>query len=572
MSDLGERISKTPSDRVEVRPQTRQARRVSTDPAPRPDNDGPGEADNGARLPMVEVIEDLLANLEAAPLALDAEDVGEARTLRTRLVAQVRNHLIPRLREVAAPVLVVIGGSTGAGKSTLLNSVLGQEVSPAGVLRPTTRQPVLAIHPADAQYLQGHPVLDLADVVTHEQVPRGLGMLDAPDLDSVRAANRDLALELIELADLWVFVTTGSRYGDAVPWSRLREASERGLSLAVVLNRIDPDALIEVRRDLFQRLQAQGFGALPLFVVPDVGPHQGVLEPKLVGEWVAWLKILGAQSQSRAVIARTVRGAWPSLRADVQEVATAVETQRRTSRSLRGQVVAAVRPTAEQIHTDLGSAAGAIGAPTTAWLASASSGGVLAPLAAGPTGPRERWRARRSTAARAESVRSLRDTSVAAAGSLVREAGTAAELSVRQMLSETAAGRQIAVRVDTETSAEAREQRLQTLISEWGTEAQRRCAELELDAEQVGLDVQGAAFLAEVAAVGVDGAERAVTRLFGSRGEAVVTEMRQMLAEWAAAAVAAETEPYFAVLDELSVDDAPARSLRIRASELKGYV
>src|SRR5690625_6301213 len=63
---------------------------------------------------MVEVIEDLLANLEAAPLTLEAPGVEEARELRTRLVAQVRNHLIPRLREVAAPVIVVIGGSTGA--------------------------------------------------------------------------------------------------------------------------------------------------------------------------------------------------------------------------------------------------------------------------------------------------------------------------------------------------------------------------------------------------------------------------------------------------------------------------
>ncbi|MGC0274067.1 hypothetical protein ACO0LV_13855 [Pseudactinotalea sp. Z1739] len=545
---------------------------MSTDPAPRPADDGPGESGTGERLPMVEVIEDLLANLEAAPLLLDSDDVAQARELRARLVAQVRNHLIPRLREVAAPVLVVIGGSTGAGKSTLLNSVLGEEVSPAGVLRPTTRQPVLATHPADAHYLEGHPVLDLADVVTHEQVPRGLGLLDAPDLDSVRAANRNLALELIELADLWVFVTTGSRYGDAVPWSRLREASERGLSLAVVLNRIEPDALIEVRRDLFQRLQAQGFGALPLFVVPDVGPHQGLLEPKLVGELVAWLKILGAQSQSRAVIARTVRGAWPSLRRDVQEVAAAVEIQRRTSRSLRGQVVAAVRPTAEQIHADLGSGAAAIGAPSTAWLSSAGSGGVLAPLVDEPAGPRQRWRAKRSTAARVESVRSLRDTAVGAAGSMVREAGTAAELSVRQMLAESAAGRQIAELVDVDEAARDREQRVETLISEWGTEAERRGGELGLSAEQVGLDDQGAASLVEVAAVGVDGAERAVGRLFGTRGETMVAEMRKMLAEWAGAAVGAETTPYLDALDELSIDDAPARSLRLRASELRGYV
>lgn len=153
---------------MEVRSENRQARRVSTDPEVRPAQTEGGVAQTDAdqertdeRLPMVEIIEDLLINLEAAPLALDAPGVERARELRTRLVAQARNHLIPRLREVAAPVLVVIGGSTGAGKSTLLNSVLGEEVSQAGVLRPTTRQPVLAIHPADTEYLQGHPVSTL---------------------------------------------------------------------------------------------------------------------------------------------------------------------------------------------------------------------------------------------------------------------------------------------------------------------------------------------------------------------------------------------------------------------------
>lgn len=545
---------------------------MAPDHALAPGTDTSDEMRDGERTPMVEVIEDLLANLEAAPLALDAPDVEGARALRTRLVAQVRNHLIPRLREVAAPVLVVIGGSTGAGKSTLLNSVLGEEVSEAGVLRPTTRQPVLAVHPKDAQYLTGHPVTEIADVVEHEAVPRGLGLLDAPDLDSVQASNRDLAVELIELADLWVFVTTGSRYGDAVPWARLRAASERGVSLAVVLNRIDPDALITVRRDLFQRLQAQGFGSLPLFVVPDVGPHQGVLESDLVGEWVAWLKVLGAQSQSRAVIARTVRGAWPSLRQDVQAVAGAVEEQRRTSRSLRGQVIAAVRGPAEQIHDDLAVGAAAIGVPTTTWLSGASSGGVLAPLAAEPSGPREKWRARRSAAARVESVRSLREAAVGAAGTLITESATAAELTLRSAIGETSAGEQIAAAVSAEASAHARSERLGTLLSEWGTEAERRCAELDLKAEHVGLDNAGAAALAEVAAVGVDGAARAVTRLLGSRGTAVVVELRTHLAEWARAAVATEAEPFLGVLEDLSVDDRPARSLRLRASELKGYV
>src|SRR5699024_4676610 len=85
------------------------------------------------------------------------------------------------------------------------------------------------------------------------------------------AGNRGLADELVELADLWVFVTTGSRYGDAVPWSRLHSAHERGVSLAVVLNRVDPDALRTVRRDLVEPLDGQGLASVPCFVSPASG-------------------------------------------------------------------------------------------------------------------------------------------------------------------------------------------------------------------------------------------------------------------------------------------------------------
>ena len=56
-----------------------------------------------------------------------------------------------------APLLMVVGGSTGAGKSTLVNSLVGADVSPAGVLRPTTRAPVLVCHPADVPLVRGRP-------------------------------------------------------------------------------------------------------------------------------------------------------------------------------------------------------------------------------------------------------------------------------------------------------------------------------------------------------------------------------------------------------------------------------
>ena len=92
-------------------------------------------------------------------IGLEVPGAEEARRARDDLVAQVDDYLLPRLDRMDAPALIVVGGSTGAGKSTLVNSLVGAEVSPAGVLRPTTRAPVLAFHPDDLAWFEGPRVL-----------------------------------------------------------------------------------------------------------------------------------------------------------------------------------------------------------------------------------------------------------------------------------------------------------------------------------------------------------------------------------------------------------------------------
>ena len=520
---------------------------------------------------MVEVIEHLQANLDAATLPLEVPGVHTARDERDRLVTQVRHHLLPRLRQVAAPVIVVVGGSTGAGKSTIVNSVVEKEITTAGVLRPTTREPILVVHPKDADLLEGHPVAEIARVSPEEVVPRGMALLDAPDLDSVHAANRGLADELVELADLWVFVTTGSRYGDAVPWARLHAARERGVSLAVILNRVDPDALATVRRDLFERLESQGFGSVPFFVIADVGPHEGVLPTQRIREFTQWLTVLGAKSQSRSIIARTVRGAWPALREDVQRIAAAVEDQRRHHLSLRNQVRAATTASAEQVQTDLEGGGAAVGAPTTAWLAGASSGGILAPLVAPAANMVESWRYRRAATARRAAVASLREVSMNAARTLIAEACERAERSIRSGAAQSTSGAQVTALVSAEEAAAARTERLDVLFTEWDEVVAELCATLTFGSDNAGLDDAAKAALVEVAATGLDGAERAVARLLSDRGSAVVRRLRHDLSTWARVATEGEADVFLAALTTLGVDDGAARSLRLRASELKGY-
>src|ERR671938_982618 len=79
----------------------------------------------------------------AVRLGLATADRDVARRAARGVVDQIDDYLLPRLRDLDAPLLTVVGGSTGAGKSTLVNSLLGATVSAPGVLRPTTRAPVL---------------------------------------------------------------------------------------------------------------------------------------------------------------------------------------------------------------------------------------------------------------------------------------------------------------------------------------------------------------------------------------------------------------------------------------------
>ena len=106
-------------------------------------------------------------------------------------------------------------------------------------------------------------------LVASSSLPPGMALLDAPDIDSVVSANRALATQLLSAADLWLFVTTAARYADAVPWELLRQASERGTAVAIVLDRVPPEAMTEIRSHLASMLREQGLATAPIFGVPE---------------------------------------------------------------------------------------------------------------------------------------------------------------------------------------------------------------------------------------------------------------------------------------------------------------
>ncbi|MDG4790789.1 ABC transporter [Micromonospora sp. WMMD1102] len=295
-------------------------------------------------------------DVTAYPLALPGAD--EARQLGSALRAQLADYLLPRLARLDAPLLVVVGGSTGAGKSTLVNSLVQARVSSVGVLRPTTRSPVLVCSPLDSAWFRQGELLpgltrittpgdqpDTLHLVTAPALPAGLAFLDAPDIDSVVDANRALAVQLLAAADLWLFVTTAARYADAVPWELLRTARLRGTAIALVLDRVPPAATDEVAAHLTEMLAEHQLDTAPLFVLPEtVVDGQGLLPGRLTEPLRSWFGRLAADSEARAaVIRQTLDGAVAALGPALENLATAADQQANAAQALDERVRASYR-------------------------------------------------------------------------------------------------------------------------------------------------------------------------------------------------------------------------------------
>ncbi|WP_438875005.1 hypothetical protein [Winogradskya consettensis] len=300
------------------------------------------------------------------PLAVPSAE--EARKVGASLVSQLDDYLLPRLARLDAPLLVVVGGSTGAGKSTLVNSLVRAPVSTAGVLRPTTRSPVLVSHPNDSSWFRKGELLpgltrtveSSADPHTLQLVSApalgpGLAFLDAPDIDSVVDRNRQLAAQLLAAADLWLFVTTAARYADAVPWELLKTARLRGTVIALVLDRAPADAAVEVSTHLAEMLTEHHMGAAPLFVLPETTlDGQGLLSEDVTRQLHDWFAQLAADSGARAAVVRqTLDGALGALGPAVEGLAVAADEQSVIAKALDERVNAAFRTGRRNIEDGL---------------------------------------------------------------------------------------------------------------------------------------------------------------------------------------------------------------------------
>ncbi|MEU2730057.1 dynamin family protein [Streptomyces griseoviridis] len=523
---------------------------------------------------LLDALSALRDRVAAARFPLPLAGAPRARANRDELLAQLDDYLVPRLRQPEAPLLVVIGGSTGAGKSTLVNSLVGRRVSEAGVLRPTTRTPVLVCHPEDHHWFSGMRVLpDLTRVwVPHQEagddlllpgqnparvlrvetvdsVPRGLALLDAPDVDSLIADNRVLAAELICAADIWVMVTTASRYADAVPWHLLRTAKEYDATLVTVLDRVPHQVASEVSRQYGALLTKAGLGHVPRFTVPELPESAwggGLLPASAVAPLRSWLVHHVQDPAARGqALARTAYGVLDSLKARMPELAGAAAAQ--YAASLR--LTAAVDGAYDSEHTRV--------------RGRLQAGAVLA------GGALKRWRAFPLDCTAAE----LLDALVESLGALLLCAVTAADERVDDAWRrEPAAG--APGLADRDPSLETPEHRIGLAVRRWRRELEEYAEDEIRDLDRnVAPDPEVVAALVATALLGGRRARSAGEGLAERLGAHGALRLRdrggRLLAEHLDRVMHAERERRLAPLDALDVHPEPQAELIAALSVLQ---
>ena len=264
-------------------------------------------------------------------------------------------------------------GATGSGKSSLFNAVSGAEVATAAARRPTTSEPLAGVWGATGS----EALLDWLEVGNRHQAAAvdgfadertGLILLDLPDFDSTRAANREIVQRMVGMVDVLVWVLDPQKYADAAVHNGfLAPLATHGAVTLVVLNQVDrlPEHDVQpVLDSLHAILAGEGLGKVRVLASSAV-TGAGIADVRAAIRKAA----VQRQSQSRRLAADVTKAAEDLRRAsgegDAAGVRSAARTRLAEELAVAANVPAVVRAVGQSYRLE---SVRRTGWPVTRWL------------------------------------------------------------------------------------------------------------------------------------------------------------------------------------------------------------
>lgn len=317
----------------------------------------------------------------------EATDFGPtASALQARLVERLQRDLLPRTAGSHEHLVVGIVGPNNAGKSLLFNSLVGRPLSPSEPQGGATRRLVGAAHPELFAALAAEPSLAQFPLTCLHETPDGpldaarlnaedpaelllapidgfggggLLLIDAPDFDSILAANRAASESLLKVVDLALVVVTRHTYHNELVVRFLEGWLRHGRPWALVYNEAYEDESI-TRGHAEQLAEKLGSEPVAVFHAPfDIELQRGTagahLAPTMLGEasidlstWLTGAE--GRRLKRRALSASTAQlaGDLSALREELEReaalAAAILDTARGPARLVAASVASRAMP------------------------------------------------------------------------------------------------------------------------------------------------------------------------------------------------------------------------------------
>ena len=141
-------------------------------------------------------------------------------------------------------------------------------------------------------------------------------------------AHHEFAYQFLDASDLWLFMTSASRYADGPVWEILQHARDRKASLGVVMSRVPQQYRAELVKHFTAMLDANGIDAADRFVIPEIPLIDGMLPPDAYQPIRDWLADTAVRADRRvAVLTQTMSGVLDTFKTRVPAIAAHVEAQ-----------------------------------------------------------------------------------------------------------------------------------------------------------------------------------------------------------------------------------------------------